>query len=119
MAILFYVLACSKVLGTSHVSLKNFVVSPFPTHKSLFDDHITQNQVFKKIITAIHFLSLLGIFVSVIFAPAKCQYVIVTAAVTFVVSIIIPPKGMLKPDEAAPDWLEKHPATLGGKSKKA
>eukprot|EP00804_Cyclotella_cryptica_P023713 CCRYP_017268-RA/>CCRYP_017268-RA protein AED:0.39 eAED:0.61 QI:220/0/0.5/1/0/0/2/0/78 len=52
------------------------------------------------------------------FAPAKCQYVIIAAAATFVISIIIPPRGMLKPDEAAPDWLEKNPATSGNKGKK-
>ncbi len=67
-----------------------------------------KKSVLKKIITAIHFASLLGIFISVIVAPAKCQYVIMIAAATFFLSIIIPPRGMLKPDEAAPHWLEKN-----------
>jgi hypothetical protein len=71
--------------------------------------------VLKKIITAIHFASLLGIFISVIVSPAKCQYVIMTAAATLVLSIVIPPRGMLKPDEAAPHWLEKN--ETGGKGK--
>ena len=85
---------------------------------SSFGIHTTQNQVLKKVVTAIHFLSLLGIFISVIIAPYKSQYVIITAAVTFMISFIIPPRGMLKPDEAAPDWLEKNQAPSGGKGKK-
>jgi hypothetical protein len=71
--------------------------------------------VLKQIITAIHFASLLGIFISVIVAPAKCKYVIITAVVTLVVSVILPPRGMLKPDEAAPHWLEKNEAAKGKK----
>jgi hypothetical protein len=31
-----------------------------------------------------------------------------TAVATLILSIVIPPRGMLKPDEAAPHWLEKN-----------
>jgi len=51
----------------------------------------------------------------VILAPAKCQYVIITAAITLMISIVIPPRGMLKPDEAAPHFFEKTQASKGKK----
>ena len=69
----------------------------------------------KQIMTAIHFALLAGIFISVIVVPPKCQYFIIAAAITWVIAIAIPPRGMLKPDQAAPHWLEKNEAAAKGK----